>query len=194
MEVPEMTLQPITELLHQWEGGDMGALDRLVEALYVDLRRISHRLMAKERPTHTLDPTALVNEVYLKLADLKHISFDDRNRFLGFVVRVMRRILVEYARGYSAKKRGGHFQRVELDIATLPDFSEPLDLLILNEALEQLEPVDGFLVKLIELRFFVGLTEREAASVLGVDRTRVQREWRSGKLLLMRFFAGEKNE
>ena len=189
-----MTLQPITELLHQWEVGDRGALDRLVEALYSDLRRISHRLMAKERPTHTLDPTALVNEVYLKLADLKHISFDDRDRFLGFVVRVMRRVLVEYARGHSAKKRGGHFQRVELDVTTLPDFSEPLDLLILNDALERLEPVDGFLVKLIELRFFAGLTEREAARVLGVDRTRVQREWRSGKLLLMRFFTGGNNE
>lgn len=183
---------PVTDLLGEWSGGDRQALDDLMTLVYGELKEQCRRAMARERASHTLEPTALLNEVYLRLVGLKRSEWENRTAFFAFAVRLMRRILVEHAREVGAQKRGGQAQRVDLDFDVLPVSSGSVDVLDLDQLLSALEEHDPFLVKLIELRFFAGMTEREMAEALSVSRSKVQREWRVGKRLLARALEGKR--
>lgn len=178
---------PITDLLGAWAEGDREALDELMAVVYTELWEGARRAMAKERANHTLEPTALVNEVYLRLLRLNKVSWEGRTPFFAFAARLMRRILVEHARAVGAQKRGG--EAAHITIANTEMFVEEsvIDPLILDEALEKLEAVDPRLVRIIELRFFTGLTEEETAATLGIGRATVQREWAVAKRLLAQF-------
>jgi RNA polymerase sigma-70 factor, ECF subfamily len=175
---------PVTELLKAWGAGDEGALDALMEAVYPELREGARQMMARERLSHTLQPTALVNEVYLRLLKLKQVSWESRVPFFAFAARLMRRILVEHARAVGAQKRGGEANRLSLDAVELAVEEPLIDILALEEALEKLEKVDPRLVRLIELRFFTGLSESETAEALGISRSSAQRDWILAKRVL----------
>jgi RNA polymerase sigma-70 factor, ECF subfamily len=176
--------QPITDLLRAWEHGDTEALQDLMTLVYAKLHQRSRGVLRGERPHHTLSPTALVNEVYLRLASLKGTSWENRTRFFAFAARLMRQVLVEYARAMGAEKRGGDRERIDLKLVELPDHNNPIDFLDLNDALSSLERRDPRLGRIIELRFFAGLNEEEIAEALEISRATVQREWRVGKRLL----------
>jgi RNA polymerase sigma factor (TIGR02999 family) len=186
----------ITELLVAWRGGDQGALDRLFPLVYDQLRRISRRQLGAERAGHTLSTTALVHEAYLKLVDQTRAEWVDRAQFYAVAARAMRRILVDYARRHRAAKRGGDQERVSLDV---PDLGQPLaeappgaaderadTLIALDDALARLAEVDERLSRVVECRFFGGLTEEETAVVLGVTARTVRRDWVKAKAWLYR--------
>jgi RNA polymerase sigma factor (TIGR02999 family) len=174
------TNKPITDVLGAWSEGDRTALGELMELVYTELHAAAERAMARERATHTLQPTALVNEVYLRLENLKKVSWEGRGR----------QILVEHARANKAKKRGGQAERVVLESVPLLAEAPAIDPLVLEDALQKIETVDPRLVRIIELRFFAGLTENETAEALGVGRATVQREWAVGKRLLAELLGG----
>ena len=157
-----------------------GSLNTLWPLLYEDLRRRARQKMRKERAGHTLDPTDLLHDVYLRLASQEHVSWQSRGKFFAHAAQIMRHMLVDHAR----KKQ--HRQKVTIDIVELPH-QEPLktDVLVMHEVLARLEPFKPQLVRLIELRFFAGFTESEAAEILGLSRTAVQEEWKFGKPLLI---------
>jgi RNA polymerase sigma factor (TIGR02999 family) len=176
--------KPITDLLGAWAEGDREALGALMELVYSELRASARRAMARERPEHTLEPTALVNEVFLRLERMKKVSWESRAPFFAFAARLMRRILVEHARAVGAEKRGGKHVHVTLEGANLPASTPTIDPLVLEEALVKIEEVDRRLVQIIELRFYAGLNVAETASALGVSRSTVMREWAVAKRLL----------
>ena len=176
----------ITRLLSAWRGGDEGALEELIPLVYQELRRLAHRYMRQERPDHTLQTTALVNEVYLRLVDCRQVEWRDRAHFFALSARLMRRVLVDMARSRRYRKRGGGRQRVTLDDALLgftPGEGE--DVLALDEALQSLAAVDTRQERVVELRFFGGLSVNETAEVLQVSRSTVLREWKMAKLWLL---------
>lgn len=178
---------PITARLRDWQGGDREALDEVMSLVYSQLRAMCARRMRNERKTHTLNPTALANEVYLRLARLSNVRVENRVAFFGFLSRLMRNVLVEHARAIRAKKRGGAVRIVALEKAS-EQAVEPrvLDVLAIDEALSQLEAHDPDLVSLVELRFFGGLTQREVAELLRTSRATVQRDWDFAKRFLAR--------
>jgi RNA polymerase sigma factor (TIGR02999 family) len=180
---------PITEYLHAWGDGDPAALEDLMALVYTELREQSRRFLRAERHVQTLNPTALVNEVYMRLVNLRKVSWDNRKPFFSFAATLMRRVIVEHARATRADKRGGFMQRVELD-HNYPAEMKRVDILELELVLADLEKTDPFLSKLIELRFFTGLTEEETAEVLGTNRTHIQEQWRIGKRLLRQRLRG----
>lgn len=167
----------VTQLLEQWRNGDEAACGELITLLYKELRSLAGSYMQAEREGHTLRPTALVHELYLKLAGSAPLDLKDRGHFLAISARQMRRLLVDYARQSSARKRGGI--RVDLDF----DLSQPggpeggWDAGDLNEALDRLEKVDERAARVIELRFFAGLTDEETAAALSISRATVRRDW-----------------
>jgi RNA polymerase sigma factor (TIGR02999 family) len=181
---------PVTEFLHAWSHGDPQALEDLMALVYTELREMSRRALIGERHVHTLNPTALVHEVYMRLANLKKVSWENRKPFFAFAARLMRRVIVEHARAVKAQKRGGLAERVDLELVEVPEYRDPVDVLDLEDVLEQLQTHDPFLVQIIELRFFSGLNEIDTAEVLGVNRTKIQREWRVGKRLLAKLLRG----
>lgn len=167
----------VTTLLRRASGGDRDALDRLTPLLYDELRRLAHNRLRLERPDHTLNTTALVHEAYLELVNVQHASWKDRAHFLAAAARVMRHVLVDYARCRNAQKRGGGLARVELDEEALElseEHSEAIEEL--HGALERLESVDPVQSRLLEQRYFGGLKLEECAEVLGVSRSTVARE------------------
>jgi RNA polymerase sigma factor (TIGR02999 family) len=182
---------PVTEYLHAWSDGDPQALEDLMALVYAELREMSQRALRRERHAHTLNPTALVHEVYVRLANLKKVSWDNRKPFFAFASRLMRHVLVEHARAVKAQGRAGWGERVEVELDELPDERNVINVLDLEEVLDQLHTKDPLLVQIIELRFFSGLNEVETAEVLGVSRSTVQREWRAGRLLLAKLLRGE---
>jgi RNA polymerase sigma factor (TIGR02999 family) len=184
---------PVTEFLHAWSDGDPQALEDLIALVYTELREMSRQAMRGERQSHTLNPTALVHEVYMRLAHLKRVSWESRVPFFAFAARLMRRVLVEHARAVKALKRGGLDERVDLELDELPD-KRIIDTLHLDDMLSRLQEHDPFLVQIIELRFFSGLNEVETAEALGVSRTKVQREWRVGKRLLEALLGEARND
>jgi RNA polymerase sigma factor (TIGR02999 family) len=188
------TLSPkgVTELLRAWSDGDDDALARLMPVVEAELRRLARGYMARERREHTLQPTALVNEVFLRLTDARLIRWQDRAHFLGIAARLMRRVLVDHARARGYRKRGGGEQRVTLDegLAAAPD--RGLDVVALDRALEALAKVDVRKSEIIEFRFFGGLTVEETAEVLHVSPDTVKRDWRLAKLWLLRELEGER--
>jgi RNA polymerase sigma factor (TIGR02999 family) len=178
---------PITDVLDAWADGDPTALNDLMEFVYTELHAAAEQAMAGERHSHTLQPTALVNEVYLQLRQLKRVSWENRAPFFAFASRLMRRILVEHARAAKAQKRGGELGRVTLETVQLPAEEPAIDPLILDDTLQKIEAVDARLVRIIELKFFGGLTEEEIAASLRISRATVQREWVAARRLLAKF-------
>jgi RNA polymerase sigma-70 factor, ECF subfamily len=182
----------VTELLRAWSDGDDDALERLIPIVEAELRRVARAYMARERREHTLQPTALVNEVFLRLTDARGIRWQDRAHFLGISARLMRRVLVDHARARGFRKRGGGAQRVTLDEALVAAPDPGLDVVALDRALEALAKVDVRKGQVIEFRFFGGLSVEETAEVLHVSADTVKRDWRLAKLWLLRELEGER--
>jgi RNA polymerase sigma factor (TIGR02999 family) len=166
----------VTRLLREWSEGREGSLDALVPHVYGELRRLAARYLRQERAGHTLQATALVHEAFLKLID-QDASWQNRAHFFGVAAQLMRRILVDYARGHGAAKRGGGVAHVELDEAVLPAPALDIDLLALDEALTRLAALDEQQARIVELKFFGGLTLDETAEVMHISPATVSREW-----------------
>ena len=188
MPTPESDPAQITLLLKRWQAGDRVAFDRLIPVVHGELRRLARTHMRGERPDRTLQPTALVNEVYLRLAGLQAMDWRDRAHFFAMASRLMRRVLVDAARARDADKRGRSMVMVSIDEALVVDprhAGEP-DVLALDEALTALEVADERKARVVELRFFGGLTVEETAAVLDLSVETIARDWRFAKLWLRR--------
>jgi RNA polymerase sigma factor (TIGR02999 family) len=182
--------QEITRLLEDWAGGDRGALDKLAPLVHAELRRIARRQMGSERQGHTLQATALVNEAYLRLAGQQGFEWRDRTHFYAVCAQVMRHVLIDHARAHARDKRGGGALHVSLDEAAIMSGEGASELLALDEALRALEALDAQKGRVVELRYFAGLSIEETAEVLGVSPTTVRREWRRAKAWLYRALSG----
>jgi len=188
MNAPEGTApaDEITALLRGWTAGSVDALDRLTPILYDELKRIARRYMIRERKEHTLQPTALVNEAFLRLVDVQGVQWQDRAHFFALSAQMMRRILVNYAIARGAGKRGGSAQKVSLDDAILASPERDEQLVELDQALESLNKLDPRKARVVELRFFAGLSVEETAAVLDVSQQTVLRDWSLAKTWLAR--------
>ncbi len=184
----------ITQLLRAWGEGDEHALEQLTALVYGELRKAAKRHMARERDGHTLQTTALINEVYLRLVNLDDVSWQDRAHFFAICARLMRRILTDYARSRSYLKRGGDARRVTLDEALMVSADPALDLVALEGALNKLGAVDPRKSSVVELRFFGGLSVKETAAVLKVSTDTVTRDWNLAKAWLLREMDGEQRD
>jgi RNA polymerase sigma factor (TIGR02999 family) len=181
----------VTALLVRWSRGDSDALASLMPIIYAECRTIAARQLALERRDHTLDPTALVHELYLRLVDQRRSTWENRAQFFGVAARLMRRVLVDHARARHAEKRGGDAVFVSLDAAAdTPDDSQVADVLAIDEALERLAAHDPEQVQIVELRYFAGLTVEETARVVGRSSRTVKREWRLAKAWLYQELRG----
>lgn len=176
----------VTQLLAAWGRGDKSALDKLLPLVHAELRRIAQRQLRQERPGHTLQATALVNEAYLKLAGDQGLEWRDRAHFFAVCAQVMRHILIDHARSRRREKRGGGAIQVSLNDALVVADEQSTDILALDEALSALEQLDPQKARLVELRFFAGLTIEETAEVLNSSPRTVRREWRRSKAWLVR--------
>ncbi len=187
-----MALSPkrVTELLADWSHGDREALDQLMPLVYDELRRVASRYLRRERPGHTLQTTALVHDAYLRLVDQKDVHWENRAHFFSIAAEAMRRILVEHARSHRAAKRGGGECKLSLDEAVDWPQAQAVDLVALDDALTALRAIDSQKSRIVELRFFGGLTMEEIAQVLGVSLATVERGWHIAKLWLRREITG----
>ena len=176
----------ITAVLRAWNDGDEAALTALVPLVEAELRRLAHAYMSRERPGHTLQPTALVNETFLRLIDAQGVAWRDRHHFLGIAARLMRRVLVDHARRRGFQKRGGAQVHVALDESMAVSEARDFNLVALDRALESLAILDPRKAAVVERRFFGGLTVEEIAIGLEVSPDTVKRDWRLAKLWLMR--------
>jgi RNA polymerase sigma factor (TIGR02999 family) len=177
----------VTGLLRAWSDGDEAALEQLIPLVESELRRLARAYMRRERPGHTLQTTALVNEAFMRLVDAKEIRWNDRAHFLGITARLMRRVLVDHARARSYEKRGGGARRTAFDEAVAQAISDPsLDIIALDQALDRLASVEPRQAKVVELRFFGGLSIEETADVLHMSSDTVKRDWRLAKEWLVR--------
>ena len=174
----------ITQLLEAWSQGRRDALDRLVPLLYEDLRRLAAGYMRHESPGHSLQPTALVHEAYVRLIDQRQVHWRNRAHFFGVAAGMMRRILVDHARSRRADKRGGAWDRVTLVEDQVAGGGQEIDLLALHESLERLAAFDPRQERIVELRYFGGLTIEEAAEVVGISEATVVRDWTIAKAWL----------
>jgi RNA polymerase sigma factor (TIGR02999 family) len=184
----------VTRLLADWRSGDKEALDHLLPIVYSELHRLAEAYLRRERPGHTLQPTALVNEAYLRLVGQRQVEWQSRAHFFGIAAKMMRRILVDHARAQNAGKRGGGLRRVTLDSSFDAEERREVDLLALDEALEALSKLDPRQGRIVELRFFVGLTLEETAEVIGVAPITVRREWNLAKAWLYREMSARERE
>jgi len=182
----DMPSQDVTHLLARWKDGDEEALQQLVPIVHDELRRLARRQMAGERPNHSLQPTALVNEAYLRLVNLKQMQWQNRAHFLAMAARLMRRILVDVARSRGYQKRGGGAKHVTFTQSLEVAEGQPTDVVALNDALEALARVDERKSQVVEMRFFGGLSIEETAEVLDVSRETVKRDWQFSKMWLLR--------
>ena len=177
----------ITQLLVDWSKGERKALDKLMPLVYSELRRLAGNYLRRERQGHTLQPTALVNEAYLKLIDQKNAKWQNRAQFYGVAAQLMRRILVDHARAHQADKRGGsEQQRLSITSAERIVQQPEVDLLALHEALEELATLDPQQERIVELRFFGGLSIEETAEVLHIGHATVERDWKMARAWLRR--------
>jgi RNA polymerase sigma factor (TIGR02999 family) len=177
--------QGITQLLERWSEGDEKALDQLMPLVYDELHRLAGAYLRRERGDHTLQPTALVNEAYLKLVRQRNIQWQNRAQFFGVAAQLMRRILVDFARSRLYQKRGGGAEQVSLDEALMVSREKGADLVALDDALTALAGVDPRMSQVVELRFFGGLDVKETAAVLQVSPETVHRDWRLAKEWLL---------
>ena len=184
MDGPSVSPHRVTQLLQQWSHGDDSALTELTPLVYEELHRIAHHFMERQRPNHTLQTTALVNEAYLRLADQSSPNWQSRAHFLAVAARAMRQILVSYARRDQAQKRGGGGARIELDEAAILSPEQSKEIVDLHEALERLGTLDSRKAQVVELKYFGGLDYDEIAEVLEVARITVRRDWEFARLWL----------
>jgi RNA polymerase sigma factor (TIGR02999 family) len=181
----EENSQQITQLLNQWSNGDAKVLDDLMPLVYIELRRQAAGYLRRERIDHTLQPTALINEAYLKLIDQRDVKWQNRAHFFAIAAQAMRRILVDYARERKREKRGGAAENLPLDEAlTIVSREKSVDLVALDEALNKLAKFDERQAKVVELRYFSGLSIDETAEVLNVSNVTVRRDWNMAKAWL----------
>ena len=180
------TATEVTQLLCMWSGGDRAALESLMEAVYAELRRLAHSYLRRERPGHTLQSTALVHEAYLRLIDQKNVTWQNRAHFFGIAASMMRRILVDHARSRQASKRGKGVSLLVLDEAIAGSGPRDLNLVALDRALDSLAEIDPQQSRIVELRFFAGLSIEDTAEVLKISPATVKREWAMAKAWLYR--------
>ena len=181
----------ITAMLRAWGDGNREALDALVPRVYDELHRQAHRYLRGERPNHTLQTSALINEAYLLLAGQKDVQWQNRTHFFGIAASIMRRILVDYARTQQRAKRGGNEANLPLDmalsiVAEMTNEQTKIDLILLNDALDKLTEIDERQARIVELRYFSGLTVEETAEVLDISAMTVKRDWNVAKAWLRR--------
>ena len=189
-----MTPSPkeVTQLLVAWRNGDQDARDELMPLVYQELHRLAHQYMSRERPGHTLQTSALVNEAFLRLADQTDVQWQNRAHFVGIAGQMMRRILVDYARNRGYAKRGGSALQVSLDEELIVSEERSAEVVALDDALQSLARLDERKSRLVELRFFGGLSIEETAEVLGVSPGTVMRDWTLAKAWLRREMSGNK--
>src|ERR1700686_1654547 len=185
----ETALDDISKLLRGWSDGDRNALDKLTAIVYDELRRLARRYMKRERPGHSLQTTALVNEAYMRLVDYKRMQWQNRAHFFAVSAQLMRRILVEHARRHNLK-RGGGVQHVSLEETALVGVDQDADLVALDDAMNALARIDPRKVQVVEMRFFGGLSVEETGEVLKVSPVTVKRDWRGAKVWLYRELTG----
>jgi RNA polymerase sigma factor (TIGR02999 family) len=185
----DATGRDVSVLLRAWSGGDQSALEKLTPIVYDELHRQARRYMRRERPGHSLQATALVNEAYMRLVGYTRMRWQDRAHFFAVASQVMRRILVEHARRHNLK-RGGDVPHVSLDEAALVGADDDVDLVALDDAMTALARLDPRKMRVVEMRFFGGLSVDETAEVLGVSPVTVKRDWRAAKVWLYRELAG----
>jgi RNA polymerase sigma factor (TIGR02999 family) len=176
-KTPMPPMQEITQLLLQWSKGDEVVAEKLIPLLYEELRKMAHRKMRQERPDHTLQTTALINEAYLRLVDWKNIRWQNRAHFFAVCAQVMRRILVDFARARKYLKRGAGFHVLRLDEVPEVSYRRTSEIIALDDALQRLAKIDPRKSQIVELRFFGGLTVEETAAVLKVTSRTILREW-----------------
>jgi RNA polymerase sigma factor (TIGR02999 family) len=176
----------VTQLLMAWSEGDQAALEQLTPLIYIELHRLAEGYMQRERPGHLLQTTALVNEAYLRLINWKNVCWQNRAHFFGVAAQMMRRILVDFARARHQDKRGGELRQVSFDEAAAVTVEQTAELIALDEALDQLAAIDPRRSRMVELRFFGGLSEEETAEALKVSPRTVRREWSLARAWLRR--------
>jgi RNA polymerase sigma factor (TIGR02999 family) len=191
MSDPSPAAHEVTRLLHQISGGDASAVERLVPMIYAELRQIAERAMRHERSDHTLQPTALVHEAFLRLVGKPDLSWESRAHFLNIAAQAMRRVLLMHARERRAGKRGGGLDRVTLDEQLMGSAERGVDLIGLDESLERLAAVFPRKARVVELRFFAGLGIEETARVLEISPATVKREWDFARAWIRRDLAEE---
>lgn len=185
MAVPDE--KNVTQMLADWRKGDRSALDKLMPMVYQELRRLASSYLRRERPDHTLQPTALVHEAYFRLVDQRNVSWQNRAHFFGIAAQMMRRILVDHARSHLYAKRGGGAQKLALDEAIAVPGQEPeVDIAALDEALNNLQAIDPRQSRIVELRYFGGLSIEATAEVLKISPATVKREWNIARTWLHR--------
>jgi RNA polymerase sigma factor (TIGR02999 family) len=189
--LPHETSSPVTQLLVRWREGDREALEALMPLVYDELRRLAHHYLRQERSDHTLQSTALVHEAYLRLAGQNPPQWQNRAHFFGIAAHIMRQILVEYARGRGAAKRGGSACRVTLDESIAVPQQMDVDVVELDRALTGLAELDPQQSRIVELRFFAGLTIEDTSEVLGISPATVKRDWVTARAWLFRAMTGE---
>ena len=183
--VQRVPSSPVSELLDKWQAGDREALPALVPLVYADLRKLAHRYLQKERPAHTLQSTALVHEAYLRFAKREKVRFESRTHFFAISAQLMRQILVDYAREHRATKRDAGL-KLALDAALAPGPLREINLVMLDDALQELSRLDPRQGQIVELRFFGGLSIEETSQVLGVSPATVKRDWTTARIWLQK--------
>ncbi len=186
--------QHITELLEAWNSGDKSSIERLLPIVETELRRIAHNYMRRENPDHTLQTTALVNEAYIKLVDQTRVTWQNRAQFFGISANIMRRLLINHARDKKAFKRGGGAPHVDLEGVVILSPEKSIELIALDEALTKLAEFDEMKSRIVELRYFSGLTIEETAEVLGIVPVTVSVQWRAAKAWLGKEIRGKKTD
>jgi RNA polymerase sigma-70 factor, ECF subfamily len=181
----------VTQLLRAWSSGDERALEELVPIVHGELHRLARRYMAGERPGHTLQATALVNEAYLRLVDIRRVDWQNRAQFMGVCAQLMRRILVDFARRRRAQKRGGENEKLSLDDGPVVSKERTAELIALDDALTALAAMDARRSRVVELRFFGGLSVEETAEVLKISPDTVMHDWKLAKAWLARQMSGK---
>jgi RNA polymerase sigma-70 factor (ECF subfamily) len=184
--------QEVTQLLIEWGNGSEAAADKLMPLVYEELHRLAHRYMGHERPGHTLQTSGLVNEAYLRLIDQSQVHWQNRSHFFGIAAQMMRRILVDYARNRRYAKRGGNARQVPLDEGLIVSEERGEEIVALDDALQNLATIDERKSRIVELRFFGGLSIEETAETLGVSPGTVMRDWTLAKAWLRREIIGDK--
>lgn len=186
--------QNVTQLLLDWRNGDGEALDRLMPLVYEELRRMANYYLRNERRDHTLQTSALVNEAYLRLVDHENIAWQNRAHFFGVAAQAMRRVLVDHARSRNYQKRGGEAQQVSLDEAANVAEEKATELIALDDALQELAKIDSRKSRVVELRYFGGLSVEETAEALGISTITVMRDWNTAKAWLLREMTRNKHD
>jgi RNA polymerase sigma factor (TIGR02999 family) len=176
----------VTQILHDWSGGDREAPERLMPLVYDEMRRIARSFISRERQGHTLQPTALVNEAYLRLVDQNSVTWQSRAHFYSVAASMMRRVLIDHARAYATEKRGGGAVRLSIEDVQIPVEERAANFVAMDEALEKLAQFNERGRRIVEMRFYAGMSDTEIAEVLGVSTRTVLRDWKAARVWLFR--------